>query len=461
MTTSSKLTTINKPLAETATINHLSGAHVVYGKSPDDIANIKAGEPVTFEHPTEFEALALDGSTKTVKPTDSFGKIVPTTPEAAAAIRKEFREGTFNLYVDKDSSVEFGSKHVPSGTVTNGSHLTVDKGASVQHIQMDNSDFHWTKGVVRDCIFTNSSMGENELATGSGFLTRITANNSQIGMANNHASNMTLDHVVAGGLTGRDSDLAASKATKSFSDMPTMVRSGFINTHVKTGLGSNIIDSTLTNSKIDSKLAEDLDSSTLNSVNLNHVNLDVKSKEGSSLSGTKLADVIATTPVTASKATITGRPWHPLVVNTPLDVTNANIETLKGAVVYDKDNKFVSFGSESGKAMKLSDKEMNHNLEWVLPNHNGAEFKQLGSEDHGIYPDATEKQVKLAITEAQTTLGKLAAKTNAKAAKTTAKAATKTTTKTATKAAKTATKAAAKAPKTTAKKAVEKDEPEL
>lgn len=445
MTTSSKLTTINKSLAETATINHLSGTPIVYSNNPDDIARIKAGEPVTFEHPAEFKALALDGSTKTVKPTDSFGEILPTTPEAAAAIRKELRDGTLNLYVDKDSSVEFGSKHVPSGTVTNGSHLVVDKGASIQHIQMDHSDFHWTQGVVRDCILTNSSMGKNELATGSGYLTRVTANNSQIGMADNHASNMTLDHIVAGSITGHNSDLASSKATKSFSNMPTMVRSGFINTHIKTGLGSNVIDSILTNSKIDSKLTEDLDSSTLNSVNLSHVNSDVKSKVGSSLSGATLKDVIATTPLTASKATISGRPWHPLIVDTPLDITNANIETLKGAVIYDKNNKAISFGNES-KPLKLTDNEMNHNLEWALPNHNGIEFKELGKEDHGIYSDATEKQVKSVITEAQTKLGKFVAKTQAAD-----KVADKTATKTATKAAK----------KPAVKKAVEKDEPEL
>lgn len=352
---------------------------IAYVGDPSDITE---GLNVSEEffgigHPKKMTVVQNDNSKIEVESSDKFGAIIPTTPGATAALRKALRENDLKLYVDSGSSVEFGSNHVPTGTVTNNSHLKVEKGGSVQNVQMSNSDITWAKGVLKNSNLENTTNGKDGLETVGGYFTNAVVKNSEIGMTNNKLSKTTLDNVVAGNIKAEKSDIAAAKATKT--TKPVISNSSFKNCSIKTGPKSTFMDSKFGNTKLDTDLANNFDNATVKDANLTTYR-DPKGKDGYTVSDSTLEEVISTKSLTAADAQIQGKPWHPVLNDAVTDLSKTTLVTSKGAIIGAGETKPVALtGAE------LDDQAINHNVDHVAPSKASAAFKALSVVDHGHY----------------------------------------------------------------------------
>lgn len=407
------------------TMKHISGTiepDYGYETTEENIANTGLdGGPIQLKH-GDLDIVTINGETKHIGKDEELGEIVPLTSVASAAVRKAFRDGTFNLFVEKGSKVEFGGKHLPTGTVTGNSHLITEKGASVQHIDMDNSDLHWTKGVIKATTIDDSSNGKDDLQTGGGYLTNsVIKNGSEIGMDNNHLSKTTLDNVVAGNISAENCDLKTSKKTKVSKHKATFLGDNkFKNVIGNLGADSNVVDSQLTNLKLDSDLSNSIDNTELQDANLSNANADAKATTGYTFSGSKISEVIATTPFTASDSQIAGKPWHPFLIDSKADISNSTLETNKGVAVAVKGDKPLVLNGAN-----LDDDAIRHGVAGLKVNENTPGFKALGKMDKGRYgkgpnQEIDEKQVKSVVKEVQaskqpTTYARPAQKPKAKA----------------------------------------------
>lgn len=317
--------------------------------------------------------------------------IVATTPEAKAALQKAYRDKTLDLIMDESSSVEFAGKNIPTGTLKNNSHLKVSKGVSVQEIKMDDSTITWTKGSIKDSEFENSSSANNGLEDSGGYLTKVHALNSQISMNDNHISNTTLDNVSVGNITSNNSSLKVAKGHTTGSKSE-IISSKFTKSNVMIGPNSTILDSALTNAIIKTNLNTSLNNTQLSAVRLNDVNTLPKTQTGYTLSDSTVADVISAVPITASASNISGKPWHPVVINSHLDVTNVILNSTKGAIVSNQfnqqpdrsDDEPVILGNAQRK-IEITDKDLAHNVNGFELNKNSSRFKKLSTMVHGQY----------------------------------------------------------------------------
>lgn len=393
-------------LNEINKMQHISGTvepDYGYETTEENIANTGTdGGPIKLKH-DDLDIVTINGETKHVGKDEELGEIVPLTPVASAAVRKAFRDGTFNLYVEKGSKVEFAGKHLPSGTVTGNSHLVTDKGASVQHIDMDKSDLHWTKGVIKATTIDDSSNGKDDLQTGGGYLTSsVIKNGSEIGMDNNHLSKTTLDNVVAGNLSAENCDLKTAKKTKVSKHKATFLGNNKLkNVIANLGADTNVVDAQLTNTKLDSDLANSIDSTEIQDANFSNVNKDVKATTGYTFANSKIKEVIATTPFTASDSTMTGKPWHPFLVDSKADISKSTLETDKGVAIATKGDKPLVLNGAH-----LDDDAIRHGVAGLKVNENTAGFKALGKMDKGRYgkgpnQEIDETQVKSVVKEVQ------------------------------------------------------------
>lgn len=92
------------------------------------------------------------------------GSITPTTPKALTNLKRAVRNNRLNLAVSKDSSVRFASS-VPTGSLTNGSSLTVTKGSSVSNVTLDHSSIICSHGQIVDSTFKDTNYYHKEPAT--------------------------------------------------------------------------------------------------------------------------------------------------------------------------------------------------------------------------------------------------------------------------------------------------------
>lgn len=85
------------------------------------------------------------------------GPITPTTKKALSNLKSAVNNDLLELKVGKDSELQFAG-NLPSGNLTNGSKLVVNKGASVKQVKLDNSSIVCDKGQIVNSTFKDSNI---------------------------------------------------------------------------------------------------------------------------------------------------------------------------------------------------------------------------------------------------------------------------------------------------------------
>lgn len=380
----------------TQEIQHINGT-IGFELPEDGMYDFQPGEPIQIIHDGPVEVTTLSGEHKTIGADEKLGTITPMTRKALNSMNRALEQQSFNLFVDGDSNVTFSGGHLPTGTVMNGSRLELGKSASAQHVELDNqADINWQNGVIRETVLDHATNGKDDMSTGGGYLTKSTfKNGTEIGMMDNHISQSTFDNAIVGHTTAKNVHFKDAKTVKPSKNKPTLMNADLKNARITTGTDSNFIGVTGHNDTIDSKLANAFDNVELNAVNFTEDNKNVKAKSGYTLANTKVSDVISTTPFTASDSELHGSPWHPIMVNTPIDVAETTMKTKKGIIIDTPDHSTLGFNNvgKTKKPVTIDDNVVNHGLTGFKVNDDNPAFTAAAKMDTGFYGNPVTRKV--------------------------------------------------------------------
>lgn len=377
-------------------IQHVKGT-LGFELPEDGMYDFEPGVPIQVIHDGPVEVTTLSGEHKTIGADEKLGTVTPMTRKALNSMNRALEQHSFNLFVDSDSNVTFSGGHLPSGTVMHGSKLELGKSASGQHVELDHqADINWQNGVIRETVLDHATNGKDDMSVGGGYLTKsVFKNGTELGMMDNHISQSQFDNVIVGHSKTKNVHFKNAVATpQDTGNKPALMNADLKNARIKTGPDSNFLGVMGHNNIIASKLPNNFDNVELDSANLTDANAPKDAKTGYTAADSKLSDVISTTPITASDANLVGTPWHPIVVNSELDVTKTDINTKQGLIVNDPDHKPLSFNSKNpDKAILIDDKIVNHGLKGFKVNMDNPAFTKIAHMDVGFYGDPNTHEV--------------------------------------------------------------------
>lgn len=383
--------------------------HIIYGQidniSLDPSGNVKklskieSGKPVKLQGELTIydrfqnrpDVINNYYGTHTVQ----LGIVTPTSQKAADSLRQKLTEHDLNLVVDKSSSVAFAGSSVPTGIVSNNSHvklhemaqmrkafisygstINVFKGSienskligvdtdpeaviTVKNSVIDKSDTH--------AIIEHSQLGDNTEIVDSKIGYTIHTDNSQI---------------ISSKIDCPDSDFLATMEDALTHYDAEIINSSIVNSNIDTGGTLFTTDSKLTNVNIQSSMMKNtISSSELSRVTLGYVGtetaLDIKDNV---IVGSKLANVIAGSNLTIEKSQITAPKDKPFVIGSPFDTQGIKLKLDQGFAISKGNNVCVMVNEFP--TMKAINPAENKDIKQIKPNK---AYDKLSKIKHGRY----------------------------------------------------------------------------
>lgn len=290
------------------------------------------------------------------------GTITPQDYRAADSLTDALENHDLNLIVDKTSDVKFTGEHVPTGVVTNNSHVVLDEEARMDKVLIgDNSTIDLACGRLKNSVLLGTnvkdvfSIGNSEVVD-SIIDARIKNNHDKHTLLQMHSDNEHNFHIINSKIVGPSSLISSwvensNLYSQSHNHVSKSKKQGYEGLYDyssienSTLVRTDAIKSFITNSKLlGSHAGIVTNETTLNQTTLNNV--------AAVLDNSNVYDLFINKDLTCENSILQLNrysKYNKVVINTPLDAKDLNIDLgfqngTKGmAYILSKRNGYLSY----------------------------------------------------------------------------------------------------------------------